>query len=303
MEEVTLLDYNRTRPEGAERLIAEYPSDGTFYSDDPYMTLNAPWVSAAQKQASDEFGQWLVQEITPEIAAKYGFRPGDQSSKPVAPIDKAHGVLTAQPSLVLGLPEPEVLARIKSSWHQDRKPANVLLVVDVSGSMQEDNKIGEAKGGLQTFLRQLSPRDRVGLLYFNADPHVGVPIGPFKANKLQLRQTVSQLIAGGNTALYDAVSDGVRSVDDLKDDTRINAVVVLSDGQDTASSTKLGSLLKQLNARSGGEERQVRVFTIAYGSSADQGTLEKIANASGGKAYVGDPTEIEKVYLQISSFF
>ena len=45
------------------------------------------------------------------------------------------------------------------------------------------------------------------------------------------------------------------------------------------------------------------MFTIAYGSGADQAVLESIAKASGGKAYVGDPTQIESVYLQISSFF
>src|SRR5262249_49655622 len=51
MEEVTLLDYNRTRPKGSERLVAEYPSDGTFYSDDPYLTLHAPWVTPQQRAA------------------------------------------------------------------------------------------------------------------------------------------------------------------------------------------------------------------------------------------------------------
>src|SRR5215470_11506343 len=64
MEEVTLLDYNRTRPRGAQRLVAEYPSDGTFYSDDPYLTLNAPWVTPGQKRASTVFGKWLVAHIT-----------------------------------------------------------------------------------------------------------------------------------------------------------------------------------------------------------------------------------------------
>ena len=167
MEEVTLLDYNRTRPAGAERLVAEYPTDGTFYSDDPYLTLNAPWVTPAQRQASADFGRWLASKIDAPLAAKYGFRPGNPALKPVAPIDRAHGVIVSEPTHVLPLPTPRVLAEIKDFWHADRKPANVELVVDTSGSMQADNKISQAIKGLQAFLRQLSPRDRVGLLYFN----------------------------------------------------------------------------------------------------------------------------------------
>ena len=55
--------------------------------------------------------------------------------------------------------------------------------------------------------------------------------------------------------------------------------------------------------RATGERRPIRIFTIAYGGDADQKVLEQIANASGGKPYVGDPKQIEKVYIQISSFF
>ena len=219
MEEVTLLDYNKTRPRSAERLVAEYPSDGTFYSDDPYLVLNAPWVTKAQREAADDFGRWLVRQITPALAAKYGFRPGDVDRKPEAPLDRAHGVLTSEPRLVLALPEPRVLAQIKEFWHADRKPANVQLVVDVSGSMGEEDKLGQAKKGLQLFLRQLSPRDRVGLTYFSATPTDEVPIEEFKTNRPRLRSTVDALIADGETALYDATAQGLDNVEALDDDS------------------------------------------------------------------------------------
>jgi Ca-activated chloride channel family protein len=303
MEEVTLLDYNRTKPPGAERLVAQYPSDGTFFSDNPYQTLDAPWVTPAQKRASKEFGDWLVSKIDARLAAKYGFRPGNPALKPVAPIVRAQGVIPSEPKALLEPPTPRVLAQIKRAWHEDRKPANVQLVVDVSLSMQEDNKIDQAVKGLQAFLRELSPRDRVGLIYFNDRLVDGVKMAPFATNAPMLRSTVENLIADGSTALYDATHRGVQNVDALADDTRINAVVVLSDGQDTASKLTLKLLLERLNARVEGERRPIRIFTIAYGGDADQKVLEQIAAASGGKPYVGDPKQIEKVYVQISSFF
>jgi len=303
MEEATLLDYNKTRPKGSLKLVAIYPSDGTFVSDNPFLVLDAPWVTPAQKAGAAELGRWLARELTPLLAARYGFRPGSPDAAPLAPITRANGVDPAQPARALSLPEPRVLARIKRAWREDRKPANVMLVVDVSGSMLEDDKIGQAKQGLQVFLRQFSPRDRVGLLTFSSDANVLVPIAPVARNRATLRARIGELIADGDTALYDASSAGWEAVDKLRDDSRINAVVVLSDGEDTASSSDLSDAVERFEARAKGEGRQIRVFTIAYGSSASKSVLEDMAKASGGKAYEGDPDNIEAVYLQISSFF
>jgi hypothetical protein len=71
---------------------------------------------------------------------------------------------------VLPLPTPRVLAQIKDFWHADRKPANVQLVVDTSTSMQEGDKITHAIKGLQTFLRQLSPREGGASLFQRRAP-------------------------------------------------------------------------------------------------------------------------------------
>ena len=59
--------------------------------------------------------------------------------------------------------------------------------------MQEDAKIEHAIRGLQAFLQQLSPRDLVGLLYFNDELHEGVKMAPFATNAKALRATVAQV--------------------------------------------------------------------------------------------------------------
>jgi Ca-activated chloride channel family protein len=90
----------------------------------------------------------------------------------------------------------------------------------------------------------------------------------------------------------------------LRDDSRINAVVVLTDGQDNQSDISLSSLVSQLRSHNQQSEQQVvRVFTIAYGDGAERDKLAQIAKASGGEEFSGDPTEIEAVYRTISSFF
>jgi len=78
------------------------------------------------------------------------------------PISAENGVDPAQPKRVLGLPSPPVLDRVRRAWREDRKPANVLLVLDTSGSMNDENRLQRATEGVQTFLREVSPNDRAG---------------------------------------------------------------------------------------------------------------------------------------------
>ena len=301
MEEVTLIDFNRNR--SGTKLVGLYPKEGTFFSDDPYLVLDAPWVTAAQHDAAQTFGKWLTDHVTPQLAAKAGFRPGDPGAKPLAPVDAAHGADPAEPRRVLSLPEPRVLARLKRAWHADRKPANVELVVDTSGSMGEENKLDQAKRGLGVFLRQLSPRDRVGLVSFNDRISQLVPVLPFSQGRGRLEAAVRDLFPDGQTAVYDATGEGLRTIQSLHDGSRINAVVVLTDGQDNQSNSTADELARRLAAQSRSEGLTVRVYTIAYGSQANETALKQIADAAGGKEFKGDPTQIESVYRSISSFF
>jgi Ca-activated chloride channel family protein len=303
MEEATLVDFNNHR--GSQpKLIGVYPSEGTFYSDDPYITLNAPWVTAQQKAAADAFQKFLASEIDAGTAAKSGFRPADLHAKPSSPIDAAHGADPAQPTRVLGLPEPRVLDRIRRAWREDRKPANVLLVLDTSGSMTEENRLERAKDGLDAFLKSVSPNDRVGLTIFSDKVQPLVPIGPVRQNANQLRSTIKTLIADGGTSIYDATHDGVTTVTQLNDKERINSVVLLTDGEDTDSTRSIDDIEQEL-AGQGDSSSRVRVFTIAYsaGAAGAADGLKRIADASGGKSYEGNTEDIESVYRSISSFF
>jgi len=303
MEEVTLLEYNRTRPKGTLPLVAVYPAEGTFDFDNPLITLRGPWVTARQRAAAGSFAKWLLPRIDADLAAEHGYRPGDRAVPPKSPIDRAHLVDPRQPRYVLSLPQPQILAAIKRAWHADRKAANVAIVVDTSGSMNDERKLVEAQAGLRVFLRQFAPRDRVGLVAFAQSPYTVVPIGNGPGNRAALRSAVSNLTAEGGTAVYDATARGVDLVAALRDDTRINAVVVLTDGDDNRSQLTADALEDALEQRSEDQRGNIRVFTIAYGHGANKSVLESIAEASGGQAYEGSPDEIAQVYREISSFF
>jgi Ca-activated chloride channel homolog len=303
MEEVSLLDYNRTKAKSAMPLVPIYPSEGTFYFDNPLIRLHAPWVTHPQARAAAVFVDWLAEQVTPELAARYGYRPGNPRLAPSPPVDRAHLIDPTQPRVVLALPEPKVLARIKQVWRSDRKPANVAIVVDVSGSMQDEGKLAHAQEGLRVFLRQFSPRDRVGLVTFADRVDPIVPIAQVATNRGNLERSVDNLVAGGDTAVYDATLRAVDLVASLRDTSRINAVVVLTDGEDNRSVVNVPRLLGELRRRSESDVGTIRIFTIAYGHDANTQVLTEIASASGGEEYAGDPSEIGAVYRQISSFF
>jgi Ca-activated chloride channel family protein len=304
MEEVTLIDFNENR--GSQpKLIGIYPDEGTFYSDNPFIVLDAPWVSADQREGAEAFQAFLAKEITPSVAAKGGFRSADIDEKPLPPVDAEHGADPKLPTRVLGFPEPQVLAAAKAAWRADRKPANILLVLDTSGSMGDENRLQRAKQGLKTFFRDVGPNDRVGLMTFDHELHPLADVSPFQGNRrTSLPDTVQGLIADGGTAFFEAAVAGVEQVRDLDDPDSINAVVLLTDGEDTDSSITYDEALEQLKAQ-GDSPTAVRLFTIAYsaGAAGAAQQLAALSAATGAKSYEGSTDDIEAVYRSISSFF
>jgi Ca-activated chloride channel family protein len=89
-----------------------------------------------------------------------------------------------------------------------------------------------------------------------------------------------------------------------KETDRINAVVLLTDGEDTDSQQNVDDVIAHLRGQ-GDSPNHVRVFTIAYssGASGSRDQLKRIAAASGGLDYEGKTENIESVYRSISSFF
>jgi Ca-activated chloride channel homolog len=302
MEETTLIAFNREAGDG-ERLVAVYPEEGTFVSDNPLITLRGDWVTPEQAGAAKVFAAFLADAVTPELAGRHGFRPADPDVRPAGMVIAENGVDPRQPQRVLSLPEPKVLARIKSAWRADRKPANVMMVFDNSASMGEENKLEEAKAGLEGFFREAAGHDRVGMIKFSSEITELVPIGSMRSNRAKLIAAAEDILPEEDTRVRDATMAGVEAVEAELDREAINAVVVLTDGQDTASDRSGYDVIKALEQQGRRESGQIRVFTIAYGRDANKSELAKYAAASGGKSYEGGTDEIASVYQSISSFF
>jgi Ca-activated chloride channel family protein len=301
MEETTLLDFNRrTRCQtSGAKLVALYPREGSFHSDSPLYVL----ASGPRAQAARQLVAFLRRDVGAEQAGRFGFRPGDQRERPAGLVATADGVDAAEPRRVLEVPTATVLDRILTTWRRDRKPARVQLVLDNSGSMNDENKLVRAKEGLQSFFRQLAPQDEVGLTKFSRRVTPLVAPAPYRGNKAALTAAVSEIVPEDDTAVRDATVQAVEAIRRSADADHINAVVVLTDGQDTASSLTESQVVQRLEAQGQEGAERVRVFTIAYGAEPNARELASYADASGGKAFVASTSDIELVYRSISSFF
>ena len=218
-------------------------------------------------------------------------------------MNAANGVDPAQPEVVLRLPEPRVLARIKTAWREDRKPANVMIVLDNSSSMSKDDMLEKAKEGLKAFLAEAGPADRIGLTKFSNQVHELVPIAPMAKNRKRLLRTIDRIFPEEDTRVRDAIIEGVHAVEAKLDRDAINAVVALTDGSDTASSRSVEQVAAELAEQGERETGQIRVFTIAYGTAPNKVELARYAQESGGRAFIAGTQQIEAVYRSISSYF
>jgi len=234
-----------------------------------------------------------------------GFRPVNPKVPIGYPIAPELGVDPNQPATVLAVPDPDVIAAVQASWQYVKKQGDILLVIDISGSMGGD-KIDQVRAAATKFLDAMPKQNRLGLTVFNDRAQELVPPGLVEDVSGEIRADIEALQAKNGTALYDTLIETLEELQttaataDNRD--RIRAIVLLSDGQDTASSSSLNQVLAKITeARTG--RSPVLIIPVAYGSDADIGALNSIAQASATKVQSGDPKDIQKLLEIISSYF
>jgi Ca-activated chloride channel family protein len=281
-------------------IVAIYPVEGTFWSDHPFSVLDAPWVTPQQREGALLLLAALKGKPAQQRALALGFRPVDASIAIGAPIDAAHGVDPKQPQTLLEIPGAQMLGALVEAWKQTKKPADVVLVLDKSGSMA-GRPLDEAKAGAKAFLATLDPRDQITLEFFDAV--VYPPVGPLtvKDARAELESRIDGVSAGGGTALYDATAVATKLLMDPKraGAHRIRAIVVMTDGQDTDSHAGLAETKLAIAA----EGHRATVFTIGYGAEPSEDVLTQLATAGDGAFSRGNVDTIVGLFRDMAAFF
>jgi Ca-activated chloride channel family protein len=310
--EANVIKWNRDHGDALRfPFVAIYPDDGTFWVENPYCVLDgADWVSKDQEEAAFIFRDYLLSSTQQKLAIDWGLRPYDPSMSLHSPIDLEHG---AVPSITindvphLAYPSDEVVGHIIDMWHQVKKKATVILLLDTSGSMRGD-KIVSAVDGAITFINQMDSMDELYIVTFANDVVELSGVGLVGQVGERSKNSLSGLFAEGSTALHAAVIYSVDKIEQLMEqddedaENRLYGIVLLSDGvNEIDGGPSENDMLSHLP--SGTEAGGIKIYTIAYGEDADLDLLKTLANRTNGKQFTGDVEDIEAVYFLISSEF
>ncbi|HUP27885.1 MAG TPA: VWA domain-containing protein [Chloroflexia bacterium] len=307
LEEVTVLELNKAGMQVP--LVAIYPKEGTFWHDNPYIVLKGSWVTDDQRRAAGVFKDFLLEPDSQKTALQLGFRTANTAvSYRTEPFTRANGVDPDQPRTTLQVPSPRVLVGAKNAWSVLRKEANIMVVLDVSPSMDDQNKLSNALDGIKIFLEQTRDVDRVGFVVFDRDAHVLVPIDTLSKTRPQILSYLNSpdsLPRNDSTAIYDGVSAGLAELDRLNDKSHINALVVLTDGKDNSSGTDNKREVPRRLRQDRDELWAVKLFPIAYGKDegVDTELMQEFADITQTHMVSGDTTDIRKIYQEMSSYF
>jgi Ca-activated chloride channel family protein len=300
--DLIFINQGKTQYKPPEKLVALYPKEGTFLHDHPFAIPNAPWVSDEQRAAAKVFTDYVLTKEVQQKVMENGFRPANKDVPLAYPISADLGVDPSQPKTLLSEPDPATLTAVQRSWQLVKKQANVLILVDTSGSMRDNDKLTQAKDAIKVFIDDQAGKNNVGLMRFSSDVQTLVPLGSLESNRTDILNQVDSLNATGNTSLNDALISAMDTLSATSDAARIQAIVLLSDGQDTSSNASLNDAVQAIsNARN--SRTPVLVIPVAYGDDADISALSAIARASDTKVQSGDPQTIKSLLEIIGSYF
>jgi Ca-activated chloride channel family protein len=294
--ESSVIEANAGRGGTGTRFEAIYPK-ATFTSNMRAILPNAPWVSTDEKAAAEKTIEFLRSTEVQKIATELGLRPGVPGLELGTKFSAEYGVDPNARYDSLRSPKPEVVEAMLQSWREyAKKPSLVVIVVDSSGSMLGD-KLPSVQSTLNSYINSLGEKEKVALIDFDSAIRPPVLVDGTPAGKERGLQFVSGLQAGGGTALYDATLYARNWLEQNLRPDAINAIVVLTDGEDSGSKHPLDFLAQELAKSGFASDKRVAVFTIGYGNEGEFNpeVLKTIADKNGGYYRKGDPETISTV--------
>lgn len=289
MYESTVVTY------GGGQIVPIYPLEGTFVATHPACINQS--TDAELAEGAELFRSYLLSEAGQQLAVANGLRPVNSAVAPAAPLDEQHGVDLTQPAIVFTPPNVDALYAIQDLWQSARKDVNLVMLLDTSGSMRGD-KVDNMKEAAVQFVEQMGDDDTITVITFSTAPSILVPPTNVGEARSKIINAIQGINASGDTALFDAIAQGAAVIGSAPRTDATNVMVVLTDGVDTSS---VRSFSDQLILEA--TQNNTTIFTIAYGSDADESVLQNLAFMANGNYYLGDAASIAAIYDEMSAAF
>lgn len=188
-------------------------------------------------------------------------------------------------------------------FNRSNLPVALSLLIDTSSSMED--RMATAQEAAIGFVRKLRPTDLGEVIGFDSRAEV---LQKFTSNTMELEQAIRKTVAGGSTSLNNALYISLKGLKKIpirqEDEIRRQAIILLSDGEDTSSLVTFEDVLDLarrsetaiyaiglMEDNAGGQSKGFREATYA---------LRQLTNDTGGRAFFpADVKSLASIYGQI----
>jgi Ca-activated chloride channel family protein len=176
----------------------------------------------------------------------------------------------------------------------ERKPAMLIFVVDVSGSMRRENRLGLVKRSLQLLLGQLRPQDQVGLVVYGSRGQVLLePTG----DRYAIERAIERLVPNGSTNAEEGLTLAYDLARTFRRRGAINRIILCSDGVANVGRTGPDSILERIQS---GVDQGIELTTVGFGmGNYNDVLMEQLADKGDGSyAYVDTLDEARRIFVE-----
>ncbi|MBS1120788.1 MAG: Myxococcales trans domain protein [Deltaproteobacteria bacterium] len=181
-----------------------------------------------------------------------------------------------------------------------RLPMKLVVVVDHSGSMAEDQRLEKVKSGLHTLIDNLKDEDRLAIISFDDVVTFDAPFGA-TLDRVQLHGIVESLSPRGGTNIFDGLKAGFTMLGESPENEKQNRIIFLSDGLATVGNTSQSAIIEMATT---GITHGIGLTTIGVGNSFDVELMRGLAERGAGNFYyVEDATAATEVFTEELDYF
>jgi VWFA-related protein len=175
------------------------------------------------------------------------------------------------------------------------EPLTTMLVIDISGSMDKNNKLTAAKDAAKAYVNQMRAGDQAGLMTFDTKTYY---VQPVTTDTAALITAIDGLKTGGDTAMFDALVEAEKALNGV---SGRKSIIVLADGLDNHSQNTVDSVIEQIGPSG------LTISTIGFGdastasqSGLDESALKTLAEKSAGLySFAADSESLSALYQQL----